>query len=69
MTRPASETIGEKLLRYRQQAGLTIPELSSKSGVATGTISNAENDIGDTQLSTLQKLTKALGITFTNLDL
>ena len=45
MTRPAKpETLGAKLLRYRQSAGLTIPQLAEKSDVAMGTISNAEND-------------------------
>ena len=61
MTTPKTETLGEKLLRYRTAAGLTIPELSTKSGVATGTISNAENDRDDLRVSTLTSLLSAMG--------
>jgi transcriptional regulator with XRE-family HTH domain len=55
------ESLGAKLYRYRQHAGLTIPELSSKSGIAMGTISDAENDLTDFRVSTLVALLKALG--------
>ena len=55
------ETLGAKLLRYRQHAGFTIPELSLKSGIAMGTISDAENDLTDFRVSTLVALLKALG--------
>jgi len=58
---PKPETLGAKLLRYRQSAGLTIPELSVKSGVALGTISDAENDRTDFRVSTLIALLTALG--------
>ena len=61
MTRPAKpETLGAKLLRYRQSAGLTIPQLAEKSDVAMGTISNAENDKTDFRVSTLVALLTAL---------
>ena len=63
------ETPGERLQRLRQSAGLTIPDLSDKSGVAVGTIWNVENGVGDTQLSTLQKLTTALNINISDLNL
>jgi transcriptional regulator with XRE-family HTH domain len=63
------ETPGERLQRVRRSAGLTITELSDKSGVAVGTIWNVENSVGDTQLSTLQKLTKALNINISDLNL
>ena len=59
MSRP--ETLGAKLLRYRQQAGLTIPQLAEKSCVAMGTISDAENDRTDFRVSTLKALLAALG--------
>jgi len=67
MSKP--ETLGERLQRHRQSAGLTIIDLSDKSGVAVGTISNVERGIGDTQLSTLKKLTAALNINIGDLDL
>ncbi len=69
MTSAKSPTNGERLLNLRHQTGLTIPELSAKSGVATGTISNVENDRGDAQISTLQKLVQALGFTINDLNL
>jgi len=59
MSKP--ETLGAKLYRYRQYAGFTIPELSAKSGIAMGTISDAENDLTDFRVSTLIALLKALG--------
>lgn len=63
------ETLGERLQRHRQNAGLTIPDLSNKSGVAVGTIWNIENGKGDTQISTLKKITAALNINISDLDL
>ena len=59
MTKP--ETLGAQLLRYRQEAGLTIPQLAEKSSVAMGTISDAENDLTDFRVSTLKALLTALG--------
>jgi transcriptional regulator with XRE-family HTH domain len=67
MSKP--ETLGERLQRLRLTAGQTIPDLSDKSGVAVGTIWNVENGVGDTQLSTLQKLCKALKINISDLNL
>lgn len=54
-------TLGQRLARLRHKARLTIPELHRKSGVATGTISNAENDKKDIRVSTLIKLLEAMG--------
>jgi transcriptional regulator with XRE-family HTH domain len=67
MSKP--ETLGERLQRLRLTAGQTIPDLSDKSGVAVGTIWNAENGRGGIQLSTLQKLCKALKINISDLNL
>ncbi len=62
MSRPVKpETLGSRLLGYRLAAGLTIPELSARSGVAMGTISDAENDLTDFRVSTLVSLLTALG--------
>ncbi len=63
------ETPGERLQRLRQSANLTIPDLSDKSGVAVGTIWNVENGVGDTQISTLRKIAKALNISISDLNL
>lgn len=69
MSRSKPETLGERLRRLREAAQLTIPDLSDKSGVAVGTIWNAENGRGDIQLSTLKKLCKGLKINISDLDL
>lgn len=61
MTPAKRETIGERLLRHRQNAGLTIPQLAERSGVATGTISDVENNRSDFRVSTLIALLTALG--------
>jgi transcriptional regulator with XRE-family HTH domain len=61
MTAAKRETIGARLLRHRQNAGLTIPQLAEKSGVATGTISDVENNRSDFRVSTLVALLTALG--------
>ena len=61
MTSAKRPTVGERLLRHRQSAGLTIPQLAEKSGVATGTISDVENNRSDFRVSTLVALLTALG--------
>ena len=61
MTPAKRKTIGERLLHHRQNAGLTIPQLAEKSGVATGTISDVENNRSDFRVSTLIALLTALG--------
>jgi len=67
MSKP--ETPGERLQRLRLAAGLTLTELSNRADVAIGTIWNVENDVGDPQISTLQKLCKALKINISDLNL
>lgn len=62
-------TTGKRLREAREKKNLSIPELAERSDVSVGTISNVENDIGDTQLSTLKKMTKALGLTIADLRL
>ena len=58
MTRP---TLGQRIARMRREARLTIPELHRRSGVAIGTISDAEHDKKDLRVSTLIKLLEAMG--------
>ena len=67
MSKP--ETPGERIQRLRLAAGLTLTDLADKAGVSVGTVWNLENSVGDTQLSTLQKLCKALKINLSDLDL
>ena len=56
------QPIGQKLRDRRLELGMTITSLSEKSGLAVGTVWNVENGIGDTQVSTLQKIAEALGV-------
>jgi transcriptional regulator with XRE-family HTH domain len=50
------------LHKARIDAGLTLRELSEKSGVATETLSRLENDQRKPQVRTLNKIANALGI-------
>ncbi len=55
------------LRKARNEAGLTLQELSEKSGVALETISRLENDEHKPQAKTLKKLAGALGIPVSDL--
>ena len=61
-------TTGAKLLKFRTDAGLTILEMSVRSGVSVGTISTIE---AGSQINpcvqTLRKLADALEIKLTDL--
>jgi len=58
---PRPKPLGSRLRLYRTRLGLTIPELSRRSGVSVGTISNAENNVGDIRVSNLVAILAALG--------
>ena len=45
----------------RKEKGMTQKELSEKTGIAQGNISNLERDISHIRLSTLFRLAAALG--------
>ena len=49
-----------RLYLKRAEAGLTIPQLAEKTGVAVGTISRAENG-GGVRVDTIQRLAEGLG--------
>lgn len=56
--------IGPRLKSYRlDRARLTIDELSRRSGVAAGTISEIENSKHDPRVGTLVRLLRAMGNT------
>lgn len=57
-----AETLGERLRRARLGSGLTLSELSRRTGVGKGSISELENDRRKPRLETLWNLTTAIGV-------
>jgi len=55
-----SRTLGSRLRRLRDEAGLSLSELARRSGIGKGTISELENDRRGTRLDTLLALATAL---------
>lgn len=53
--------MGSKLRRLRAERGMSLSELSRRSGIGKGTISELENDRRGARLDTLFALTTALG--------
>jgi len=58
----AGETLGTRLRRLRAERACSLSELSRRSGVGKGTISELENDRRGARLDTLFALTTALGV-------
>lgn len=58
---PADETLGTRLRRLRAERDCSLSELSRRSGIGKGTISELENDRRGARLDTLFALTTALG--------
>lgn len=62
----------KSIARLRHEKGLTQKDISAKSGISQGELSNIENGKTNPTLSTLQKLAKAmdskLELKFTPLD-
>jgi len=56
-----SGTVGERLRSLRTSHGVSLSELSRRSGVGKGTISELEHDLRGARLDTLFALTTALG--------
>jgi len=59
--------IGAKIRQLRQNAGLTLDELSKKSGIALATLSRIENEKMIGTLESHMNICKALGITLPRL--
>lgn len=59
-----SRTSGEVLWCYRDNAGLTLEELSAMSGIAKSHLSEMENNKRPIGVKTAKKLAKALGCDF-----
>jgi len=56
-----AQTTGERLRALRTERGMSLSELSRRSGVGKGTVSELENDRRGARLDTLFALTAALG--------
>ena len=54
--------LGKNLRETRKQLGLTQEEVSQRSGVQAGEISRIESGKRDPQVSTVERLAKALDI-------
>lgn len=59
--------IGSRIRQLRQDSGLTLEELSKKSGMALATLSRIENEKMTGTLESHMKICKALGITLPQL--
>ncbi len=60
--------IGQRVLELRKEQRLTQDQLADTSGVPQGTISRLERGVsGDVQISTVQKLAMALGVSIESL--
>ena len=57
-----STLIGKALRAARESRGLTLAELSSRSGVAVANLSRIERGLADPRLSTLERICDALDI-------
>ena len=58
-----SETIGNRISRYRKIKGMTQEDLAGKMGVSSQAVSKWENDASCPDISLLPKLCQILGIT------
>lgn len=58
--------IGREVRAFRQQAGITVAELSRRTGLSIGMLSKIENGNTSPSLSTLQSLAHALSVPLTS---
>lgn len=57
-----SWSVGDRLRKAREAAGLEQRELAERAGISRATISNAERGIGNPNLATLQAWADATGV-------
>lgn len=58
-----SETIGNRISKFRKAKGLTQEELASQLGVSSQAVSKWENDASCPDISLIPQLVKVLGVT------
>ena len=54
--------LGEKIKAIRKKLGYTLQELSEKTELSIGFLSNIERDLNSTSISNLQQICKALNV-------
>ena len=59
--------LSRNVRRYMKLQNLSIPQLASKSGLGTATLSNILNGKSDPNSSSLVKISSALGVSFPEL--
>ncbi|MEP4031075.1 XRE family transcriptional regulator [Roseibium polysiphoniae] len=59
--------IGHEVRAFRKKLGITVADLASATGISVGMLSKIENGITSASLTTLQALSKALGVPLTDL--
>jgi transcriptional regulator with XRE-family HTH domain len=64
---PSGETMGQRLQRLRQQAGLSQSQLAAAADVPIGTLRNWEQDRRTPLLDTAARVAKAIGVTIDEL--
>jgi transcriptional regulator with XRE-family HTH domain len=65
---PKPVSLGESLRSFRRAAGLSREELAAKAGVTAFDLKQVEDDARKPHLATLQKLVRALNISFERLS-
>lgn len=60
-----SVTIGEKIKELRTSKNLTLKQLSEKTGLSTGLLSQLERGISSIAIDSLESISKALGVNLT----
>ncbi len=59
--------IGHEVRAFRKKLGITVADLASATGISVGMLSKIENGITSASLTTLQSLSRALGVPLTDL--
>jgi transcriptional regulator with XRE-family HTH domain len=59
--KPEGETMGTRLKRLRQAAGLSQPQLANRAGIPVGTIRSLEQERRVPRLDTASALADAIG--------
>jgi transcriptional regulator with XRE-family HTH domain len=62
MSKGKGETMGDRLKKLREEAGLSQPKLAKAAGIPVGTIRNWEQNLRVPRLDTAFRVAKALGI-------
>lgn len=60
--RPSLQSLGMKFLELRQERGLTLEQLSGKTGVSVGLLSQLERGLGNPSFETLLKISVGLNV-------